>query len=66
MNDFHFSRVTYLASIVNIFIRSVIERLQLLSKKLMGTSDLVFDHESSPLVFWIIRRSEPNASKTYI
>lgn len=41
--------------------QSVIERPSPPVTSFRGTSDLVFNYESSPFAFWITRRSEPNA-----
>lgn len=45
--------------------QSVIERPPPPVKNFKGTSDLVFNHESSPFAFWITRRSEPDASPIF-
>ena len=45
--------------------QSVIERPPPPVKNFTETSDLVFNYESAPFAFWIIRRSEPNASPIF-
>ncbi|KIM36315.1 glycoside hydrolase family 31 protein [Hebeloma cylindrosporum] len=45
--------------------QSVVDLPGIPSKSFKGTSDLVFDYESSPFAFWITRRSQPNAAPLF-
>ncbi|KAF8154898.1 glycosyl hydrolases family 31-domain-containing protein [Crassisporium funariophilum] len=45
--------------------QSVVERPAAPTKSFKGTSDLVFNHQSSPFAFWITRKSQPNATPLF-
>ncbi|KAF9563513.1 hypothetical protein CPC08DRAFT_324975 [Agrocybe pediades] len=45
--------------------QSVIERPLQPKKSFKKSSDLVFNHNSSPFAFWITRRSQPNATPLF-